>query len=154
MRQLSLQLFFAFVVTAPVMAANVPAGYEKMPWGTELGTIVKKYHRGSLTKTGDSNLIYRQHNPTAAFSQRLFGFKGGKLNVVSTTFGKSYVQKKGIENILADHKKLYGECVMDTTRAPYMLNCVWEGADTKITLAYAPSRPDMTVLMYDQKPQP
>jgi len=153
MRKLCTQLFLVFALSATVIAANVPAGYEKIPWGTELGTIVKKFPKGLISKTGDSDLIYRQKNPTVYLSQRLFGFKNGKLNVVSTTFRKSYVQKKGVENILSDKIKLFGECAMDTTQAPYMLNCIWENEDTRITLAYVPKRPDMTILIYDQKSQ-
>jgi hypothetical protein len=154
MGQLSAQLFLICALSAPVIAASVPTGYEKIPWGTELKTILKKYPKGVISKTGDSNLIYRQKNPTAYLSQRLFGFKDGKLNVVSTTFGTSYVKGKGIENILLEKKKLFGECVMDTAQAPHMLNCIWENDDTRITIAYAPKRPDMTILMYDRKPQP
>jgi len=153
-RQLSAQMFLICALSATVIAANVPTGYEKMPWGTELKTVLKKYPKGFISKTGDNDLIYRQKNPTANLSQRLFGFKDGKLNVVSTTFVKSYVKKKGIENILAEKKKLFGECAMDTTQAPHMLNCIWENGDTRITIAYAPMRPDMTILMYDRKPEP
>jgi hypothetical protein len=141
------------VASATVYAGGIPAGYEKMPWGSELFAITKKYRNGLISKTGDNNVIYRQKNPTASLSQRLFGFKDGKLNVVSTTYGKSYVKKKGIENILLEKKKLFGECAMDTSQAPYMLNCIWENEYTRITLAYAPKRPDMTILMYDQKPK-
>lgn len=147
-KQLALLLFFS----EALFAGSIPAGYEHVPWGIDLTVISRKYPKGSISKTGDGNLIYRQQAPAPAFSRRLFGFKDGKLNVVSLTFEPSYVRKKGIENILAEQKNHFGECVMDITQAPYMLNCVWENSETRITFAYAPKRPDMTILMYDRKP--
>lgn len=131
--------------------AEVPAGYEKLRWGTEFAKVVKQYPKGSVTKMHE-DVIYRQQSPSKTIARRLFGFRGGKLYTVSITYDKGYVQKTGIEKLLAEQKKRFGEARVDSSQAPHMVNCVWEGKETRVTFAYAPKRPDMTVIMFDQKP--
>lgn len=131
--------------------ADVASGYEKTAWGTEFAKVVKKYPKGTIAKTGEDMVVYRQTTPARNITRRLFGFRNGRLYTVSVTFDKGYVQKKGLENMLAEQKKKIGEAKVDSSQAPHMVSCAWEGKDTKITFAYAPKRPDMTVIMYDQK---
>ena len=40
---------------------------------------------------------------------------------------------------------------MDRSNAPHMMSYRWEDARTRITFAYAPKKPEMTILMYEQK---
>lgn len=151
MRFASTLLAIAITATTSLSAlAAPPSGYEKTPWGTELAKVARQFPKGSVAKMGE-DIIYRQLQPAKTIAKRLFGFRNGKLYTVSITFDKAYVQKQGIEKLLAEHKKRFGEAAMDSSQAPHMLSCVWEGKDTRITFAYAPKRPDMTVLMYDQK---
>jgi len=48
-------------------------------------------------------------------------------------------------------KKQYGEGVIDRSSAPHMVTYRWQGKDIRITFAYAPKRPEFTVLMYEKK---
>ena len=81
----------------------------------------------------------------------MFFFAADKLVTVSVTLDPDYVKKNGIEKLLAKQKKLYGEGVIDRSGAPHMVTCIWQDQSTRVTFAYAPKRPDMTVLMYEKK---
>jgi hypothetical protein len=139
-------LFFA----ATVFSGTIPSGYENLTWNADFAMVVKRYPRGQSVRMGEE-VIYKQLRPDGSILRRNFAFREGKLHAVSITFDKRYVEKKGIENILEERIKQFGEGSMDRSLAPYMLNYIWEGNGSRITLAYAPTRPDMTVIMYERK---
>ncbi len=144
-------LVAAVLVVAPsAFSARLSAGYAGMKWGTDLHKVIKTYKNGNLGKLGEQ-VIYKQVNPNKEISQRTFAFQDNRLNAVSITFNAAYVTKTGIENLLAKHKKAYGEGTMDRSAAPHMISYVWEDAGTKITYAYSPKRPEMTVMMFQKK---
>lgn len=132
------------------LSARLFAGYTDMKWGTDLHKVMTKYRNGNLGKLGEQ-VIYKQVKPNKEMSQRTFGFKENGLNAVSVTFNAAYVKKVGIENLLTRHKKSFGEGIMDRSAAPHMVSYIWEDGNTRITFAYSPRRPEMTVLMYQQK---
>lgn len=147
-------LAFAVMLLTAVTAFAAPAldGYEKIKWGTDLHTVMKAYPRGTMLKLDkDKQLVYKQVNPTKNIAKRLFGFKNSKLDSVAITFSSEYVKKTGFENLFKKHKKTYGEGTMDRSNAPHMISYIWEKPKTRINFTYAPKRPDMTVLMYEQK---
>jgi len=131
-------------------AAKTLSGYENLAWNTGFSRVYKKYPGGQMTRFGDEG-VYKQQKPTKSIARRNFGFKNGKLHAVSITFEKGYIQAKGIGKVLSDQKSNFGEGVMDRSLAPHMIKYVWDGIDTKITFAYAPKRPDMTVIMFEEK---
>ncbi|KAF0219499.1 MAG: hypothetical protein FD174_1959 [Geobacteraceae bacterium] len=147
---ISIILATLLVSATAAFPAGLFAGYAGMKWGTDLHKVMNKYRNGNLGKLGDQ-VIYKQVKPNREMSQRTFGFKESGLNAVSVTFNAAYVKKTGIENLLAKHKKSYGEGVMDRSAAPHMITYVWEDGNSRITFAYSPRRPEMTVLMYQQK---
>jgi hypothetical protein len=95
--------------------------------------------------------MYRQDRPNDNIALRMFNFKDSKLSGVSVKFSEEYVQKSGIDNILAQHKKAYGEGKIDRSQAPHMITYIWEGPKTKISFAYAPKRLDMTIMLFEAK---
>lgn len=131
-------------------AAKIFAGYGKMAWGTDFHQVVKAYPKGEMTKLGKQD-VYKQKAPSKELKQRSFAFRDGKLAAVSLTFHPDYVKKTGIENLLARQKKQFGEGTIDRSGAPHMVSYRWEDAGTRITFAYAPKKPDMTILMYERK---
>jgi len=131
-------------------AAPLFEGYGKLPWGADVKSVTKSYPKGKMAKLGTQD-IYKQLKPSSDIKQRTFAFAGNRLVAVSVTLDPVYVKKTGIEKLLAKQKKLYGEGVMDRTGAPHMVTYKWQGKRTKITFAYAPKRPEMTVLMYENK---
>lgn len=133
-----------------VHAGTIPSGYEKLSWGAEFTQVSKKYPRGQLAKLG-SEVIYKQQKPTKMIARRNFAFSNGRLHAITIAFEKRYIESKGIEQLLGEQKQSFGEGHMDRSQAPHMIRYIWEGADTKITFAYAPKRPDMTMIMYEQK---
>lgn len=133
-----------------ISAATIPSGYEKLDWNTGFSEVKNIYRHGQMAKLGEE-VIYKQNKPTHEVARRNFGFRNGRLHTVSITFNKGFIEKKGIEQLLIEQKKKFGEGVMDRSQAPHMINYVWEGGDTKITFAYAPKRPDMTVIIFEQK---
>jgi hypothetical protein len=112
--------------------------------------VAKAYPKGKIAKLGTQD-IYKQSKPAGDIKQRTFAFVGNKLVAVSVTMDPAYVTKTGIEKLMAKQKALYGEGVIDRTGAPHMVTCRWQDQSTKITFAYAPKRPEMTVLMFEKK---
>lgn len=139
-----------FLFSSVAMAAQLFAGYGKQPWGTTVESVKKTYPKGTLSKLGTQDL-YKQLNPSSEIKQRMFFFTANKLVTVSVTLNPDYVKKTGIEKLLAKQKKLYGEGVIDRTGAPHMVTNIWQDQSTRFTFAYAPKRPEMTVLMYEKK---
>jgi len=139
-----------FLLSSLASAAQIFAGYGKQPWGTDAKKIAKAYPKGQMAKLGTQD-IYKQLKPSSDMKQRTFAFAANKLVAVSVTFDPVYVNKTGIEKLLANQKKLYGEGTIDRTGAPHMVSYRWQDQSTKITFAYAPKRPEMTVLMYEKK---
>jgi hypothetical protein len=151
MKKLSLIfLLLTLVCSASVFAASTFDGYEKQPWGASIKSITKAYPKGKLSKLGAQD-IYKQVNPSKEIKQRSFAFAANKLVAVSVTMNPEYVSKNGIERLLARQKKLYGEGDVDRSSAPHMVSYRWQSKGTRITFAYAPKKPDMTVLMYEKK---
>jgi hypothetical protein len=130
-------------------AGNIPDSYEKVSWDSSVKSVVAKYPQGRLGKLAEE-LIYRQYKPNAQIARRNFAFREGKLHTVTVTYEKRYIEKHGIERLLQMHSKRYGEGVMDASQAPHMISWSWQSASTRILFAYAPKRPDMTVMIYEQ----
>lgn len=141
-------LVLLFCVEA--FAAPIFAGYGKLPWGTDVKSVAKAYPKGKMTKLGSQD-VYKQIAPSKEIKQRSFAFANNRLVAVSVTMNPAYVKKSGIEKLLAQQKKQYGEGVIDRTSAPHMITYRWQDKDIRITFAYAPKRPEMTVLMYEKK---
>ena len=144
----ALALFTTMLPAA--IAAGLYPGYARNPWGTSSHKIIKDYQKGQMGKVGEL-VTYQQMNPNKEIRQRTFAFKDNKLSAVTVSFNADYIKKEGIENLLAKHKKAYGEGTIDRSKAPHMITYLWEDAKTRITFAYAPKRPDLTVLMFQQK---
>jgi hypothetical protein len=134
--------------TAP--AARIADGYADIRWGTELDQVMKSYPRGNLEKI-HNNYLYRQFNPNQEIFLRTFIFDDNKLIAVSLKFNPDFVKKTGIEKLLAKHRKLYGFGTIDRTQAPHVITYFWETPRTRISFGYAPKRPDMTTMLYQQK---
>jgi hypothetical protein len=124
-------------------------GYEAATWGSSVESIIARYPKGHLGKMADE-VIYRQFNPTARIARRNFAFNSGKLHTVTVIYAQKHIEKYGIDKLLQDFNRLHGEGVMDVSQAPHMLSCTWEAGEIKVTLAYAPKRPDMTVAIYQK----
>jgi len=139
-----------FLFCVEVFAAPLFAGYGKVPWGADLKTVSKSYPKGKMSKLGAQD-VYKQLAPSKEIKQRSFAFAGNRLVAVSVTMNPAYVKKNGIEKLLAMQKKQYGEGVIDRSSAPHMVTYRWQGKDIRITFAYAPKRPEFTVLMYEKK---
>jgi len=138
------------LLSSAAMAAQLFAGYGKQSWGASVKNVKKAYPKGTLAKMGAQD-VYKQLKPSSQIKQRSFAFAANKLVAVSVTMNPDYVKKTGIEKLLAQQKKLYGEGVIDRSGAPHMVTYRWQDQSTKITFAYAPKRPEMTVLMYEKK---
>ncbi|NVN98632.1 MAG: hypothetical protein HXX17_04840 [Geobacteraceae bacterium] len=148
-----LTLFFALatlILVSPVVAAGIFPGYGKTPWGADVKSVKKTYSKGTLSKMAHQE-IYKQLKPSSDVKQRSFAFTNNKLVAVSVTMDPVYVTKNGIEKLLEKQKKLYGEGLIDRSGAPHMLTYRWQDQSTRITFAYAPQKPEMTVLMYEKK---
>jgi 5-formyltetrahydrofolate cyclo-ligase len=143
-----LPLLVLFAVS--VCAAPLFDGYGKQPWGASIKSVTRAYPKGKLAKLGTQD-IYKQVNPSKEIRQRTFAFAADKLVAVSVTMDPDYVTKQGIEKLLEKQKKLYGDGLVDRSGAPHMVTYRWQGQGTRITFAYAPKRPEMTVLMYEKK---
>lgn len=143
-------LSLLLLVAVSVSAASPFGGYGKQPWGASVKSVTKAYPKGKMAKLGTQD-IYKQVNPSGEIKQRTFAFAANKLVAVSVTMDPAYVKKNGIEKLLEKQKKLYGEGSIDRTGAPHMVKYTWQGQSTRITFAYAPKRPEMTVLMYEKK---
>jgi hypothetical protein len=133
-----------------VSAAGIFAGYGKLPWGADVKSVTRAYPKGKMAKLGTQD-TYKQLKPSIDIKQRTFAFAASKLVAVSVTMDPDYVKKNGIEKLLAKQKKQYGEGMIDRSGAPHMVTYRWQDKGTRITFAYAPKRPDMTVLMYEKK---
>ena len=139
-----------FLLASVAYAAQIFAGYGKLPWGSDLKAVSKAYPKGQMAKLGSQN-VYKQVKPSKEIKQRTFAFAGHNLVAVSVTMDPAYVTKNGIEKLLAKQKALYGDGVIDRSGAPHMVTYRWQDQATRITFAYAPKRPEMTVLMYEKK---
>lgn len=149
-KQLLLVVTLLLLLCTDLLAAPIFAGYGKVPWGADVKRVTKAYPKGKMSKLGTQD-VYRQLKPSSDIKQRSFAFAGNKLVAVSVTMNPAYVKKHGIEKLVAMQKKLYGEGVIDRTSAPHMVTYRWQGKDIRITFAYAPKRPEMTVMMYEKK---
>lgn len=143
-------LLLALSLATSAQAAQLFAGYGKLKWGADAKSVAKAYPKGKMAKLGAQD-IYKQLKPAKNIKQRTFAFSGNRLVAVSVTMDPDYVKKNGIEKVLAEQQKLYGEGVIDRTGAPHMMTYRWQDQSTRITFAYAPKRPEMTVLMYERK---
>ena len=141
---------FLLLLAVSVSAASIFAGYGKQPWGASIKSVTKAYPKGKLAKLGTQD-IYKQVKPSGEIKQRTFAFAENKLVAVSVTMAPEYVKKNGIEKILGKQKKLYGDGLIDRAGAPHMVKYVWQDQGIRITFAYAPKKPEMTVLMYEKK---
>ncbi len=140
----------SLVLNMLAFAEKTLSGYENLGWNDGFSRVYNKYPGGQMMKFG-GEAVYKQQKPTKSIARRSFGFKDGKLHAVSVTYEKSYVKRIGIERLLSELKRKLGEGTMDRSLAPHMIRYIWDGIDTKITFAYAPKRPDMTVIMYEAK---
>jgi hypothetical protein len=151
MKKLScIVLAIILLVASTGYAGALFSGYEKLPWGSSVKNVSKAFPKGKMGKLG-SQTTYKQTKPSADIKQRTFAFSANGLVAVSVTLSPEYVKKNGIEKVLARYKKQYGEGVIDRTGAPHMVTYRWQGKDIRITFAYAPKRPEMSVLMYEKK---
>jgi hypothetical protein len=133
-----------------VFAAGIPEGYAGLKWGTEAQAVMKQYKGGETSKIHDE-VLYKQTSPNKEIATRVFMFKDNKLTAVSVKFDAEYVMKIGIDSLLAQHKQAYGEGTLDKSKGPHMTTFIWDGRSTRITYAYAPKRPDMCVILFQQK---
>ena len=147
---LFLFLLLTIVAVPALQAAELFAGYGKLKWGSDIKSVSRAYPKGQMAKLGAQD-IYKQIKPAKNIKQRTFAFSENRLVAVSVTMNPDYVRKNGIEKVLAEQQKLYGEGVVDRTGAPHMMTYRWQDQSTRITFAYAPKRPEMTVLMYEKK---
>lgn len=138
------------LVSTAAFAAEIFNGYAGTKWGTDLHKVMRDYPNGQLIQF-HSDVLYKQVNPNETLAQRIFIFKENKLTSVSVKFSVPYVKKTGIDKILAQHKKSYGDGKLDRSGGPHMTTFIWEGAKTRISFAYAAERPDMTVMLFEQK---
>ncbi len=151
MKKLSNILVPIILFTAiSVFAADIFGGYDKLPWGTGIKSVSRAYPKGKMAKLGAQD-TYKQLKPAKDIKQRTFAFAANKLVAVSVTMDPAYVNKNGIEKLLAKQQKKYGEGAIDRTGAPHMITYRWQDKGTRITFAYAPKRPEMTVMMYEKK---
>ncbi len=149
-KRLLLLIVFVLLFALEVSAAQIFAGYGKIPWGADAHSVASAYPKGKMMKMGPQD-VYRQDAPSRDIKQRSFAFVGNKLVAVSVTYSPEYVKKSGIEKLLAAQQKRYGQGTIDRSGAPHMVTYRWQGKDIRITFAYAPKRPEMTVLMYEKK---
>ncbi len=143
-------LSFLLLSISVAFAAGVPDGYAGLKWGTDMQAIKKQYRGGTESKIHD-DVLYKQTSPNREIAARIFTFKDTKLISVSVKFDAEYVMKIGIDSLLAQHKKAYGEGTPDKSQGPHMVMYRWDGHTTRITYAYAPKRPDMCVILFQQK---
>ncbi len=143
-------LSFLLLSISVAFAAGVPDGYAGLKWGTDLQTVMKQYKGGATSKVHE-DVLYKQTSPNREIATRLFMFKDNKLIAVSVKFDAEYVMKIGIDSLLSQHKKYYGEGTPDKSSGPHMTTFIWDGRSTRITYAYAPKRPDMCVILFQKK---
>jgi hypothetical protein len=148
---------FAIILTICLSVLNITEwacaffpGYVTTPWGTDATKVMKSFPKGIMGRL-HNQLIYKQLQPTKDIRQRSFAFHDNKLHAITISFAPAYVNKIGIENLLAKHQKQFGTGKMDRSNAPHLISCVWEDDTTRITFAYAPRKPEYTVLMFQQK---
>jgi hypothetical protein len=143
-------VFSLLFAVSSAFAAGVPDGYSGLKWGTDLQAVMKQYKGGATSKVHDE-VLYKQTSPNREVATRIFMFRDNKLTAVSVKFDAEYVMKIGIDSLLAQHKKAYGEGTLDKSKGPHMTTFIWDGHSTRITYAYAPKRPDMCVILFQQK---
>ncbi|RNC68337.1 MAG: hypothetical protein ED859_10435 [Desulfuromonadales bacterium] len=150
MRTIIVLFLTTLLCSSAALAATLFAGYAGTPWGADIHKVMKEFPKGEMGTMGEM-VVYRQLTPNKQIRQRMFGFENNKLKAVSVSFDGNYVKKTGIEKLLAEHRKAYGEGTMDNSKAPHMVSCVWENDTTRIAFTYAPKRPDMSVVNYTRK---
>ncbi len=143
-------ILFLLLSMTVAFAAGVPEGYAGLKWGTDMKTIKKEYKGGTESKVHEE-VLYKQTSPNREIATRIFMFRDNKLTAVSVKFDAEYVMKIGIDSLLAQHKKAYGEGTLDKSKGPHATTFVWNGRNTMITYAYSPKRPDMCVILFQQK---
>lgn len=131
-------------------SAGVPDGYAGLKWGTTMETVKKQFPKGKVSKF-HTDEAYTQENPNADIALRTFIFKDNKLIGTSVKFNAEYVMKVGLDNLLAQHKKAYGDGKLDRSQGAHMITYVWDGPQSRVTYAYAPKRADMCVVLFQQK---
>lgn len=144
-----LPTIFLFSLLSSAMAA-VPSGYSGMPWGTDYHRVIKTFPKGNLGKIGEQ-IVYKQLHPNKEIRQRTFAFVNNSLVAVSVSFNGNYVKKTGLEKLIAMHQNAYGKGVIDRTNAPHLVSIIWESDQSRVTLAYTPKQPEMTVVMFQRK---
>lgn len=149
-KHIYLLCLLTLLLSSAAFAAQIFAGYGKQSWGAGIKSVTKAYPKGKLAKLGTQD-VYKQLKPSREIKQRTFAFAANGLTAVSVTLDPGYVNKNGIEKLLARQQKLYGPGVIDRSGAPHMVTYRWQDQSTRITFAYAPKRPEMTVLMYEKK---
>lgn len=149
-KHIYLLCLLTLLLSSAAFAAQIFAGYGKQSWGAGINRVTKAYPKGKLAKLGTQD-VYKQLKPSSEIKQRTFAFASNGLVAVSVTMDPAYVKKNGIEKLLAKQQKLYGQGMIDRTGAPHMVTYRWQDQSTRITFAYAPKRPEMTVLMYEKK---
>ena len=87
--------------TATAFAAEIFNGYAGTPWGTDMSAVMKAFPKGETGKSHGGGAMYRQDKPNDNIALRMFNFKDNKLSSVSIKFSEEYVQKTGIDTILA-----------------------------------------------------
>lgn len=130
-------------------AGTTHSVYEKLAWDSSIKSVIARYPRGQIGKLAEE-VVYRQYKPSPQIARRNFAFSKDKLHTVTVVYEKHYIEKYGIEKLLRDYSKRYGDGVMNTSQAPHMISCSWQSGDTRVQLAYAPKRPDMTVIIYEK----
>lgn len=151
-KQLILWIILVLLVgtASATVGGRIFAGYGAVKWGTSFDGVSRTYRNGTVGRIGEQ-IVYKQVDPEKIIRQRTFGFRNNALDAVSVTFSAPYVRKVGAENLLARFMKLYGEGRLEPGSTVHLTSYYWEDVSTRITFAYSPSRPEMTVLMFQQK---
>ena len=149
-RAVTIAVAILLLTASAAFSADLFAGYGGLRWGTDIHTVLKTFRNGTLGKIG-GQMVYTQRNPDSTARQRTFGFSNSGLEAVSITFRTSYVQQVGIETIVRQLMKNFGEGHLNRSSAPHLISYYWEDHFTRITLTFSGTSPDMTVLLFQQK---
>jgi hypothetical protein len=151
MKRLTPLIIIFLCLTAIAAAADrLPDGYGEIPWGTDLRQVMKNYPRGNLERL-HNDYVYRQFRPNREIFVRTFIFEDDHLVGVSIKFNPDYVKKSGTDKLLARYRKIFGEGAYEQSPSPHVISYIWEGPKTRISFGYMPKRPDMTIMVFQQK---
>ena len=131
-------------------AERIPDGYRETPWGTDLRKVMAEYPGGNLGRH-NNDYVYRQFNPNQEIFIRTFRFRDDKLMGVSIKFNPDYVKRRGTGRILSTYRKMFGEGAYERAPSPHVITYTWEDAENRISFGYTPKRPDMTIMIFEQK---